>query len=112
MRAIADNAKVARHLVGDWLGRLGAQPLDSLAPGEGGVVRHAGKVFGAFRDEAGVDHCVSLTCTHLGCTVRWNAAEASWDCPCHASRFDRFGAVLEGPATDPLAVVDVELPGT
>ena len=42
------------------------------------------------------------TCTHLGCALRWNAAEASWDCSCHGSRFDESGEVLEGPAVRPL----------
>ena len=107
-RAMVDNVKAARHLVGDWLGRLGAQPLDSLTPGDGGVVRHRGKVFGAFRDESGVDHCVSLTCTHLGCTLRWNGAETSWDCPCHGSRFSRDGTVLQGPAVRDLQPVHID----
>ena len=47
-------------------------------------------------------HAVSLRCTHLGCLLRFNAAERSWDCPCHGSRFDVDGAVLEGPAVNPL----------
>ena len=77
--------------------------------GEGAVVRHGGKVFGAYRDDAGVDHCVSLTCTHLGCTLRWNAAETSWDCPCHGSRFDHDGVVLQGPAVRDLRRIDVSV---
>jgi Rieske Fe-S protein len=43
-----------------------------------------------------------VRCTHLGCLLRFNAAETSWDCPCHGSRFDVDGRVLEGPAVDPL----------
>jgi Rieske Fe-S protein len=55
-----------------------------------------------YRDEAGGLHAVSLRCTHLGCLLRFNAAERSWDCPCHGSRFDVDGRVLEGPAVQPL----------
>ena len=39
-------------------------------------------------------------CPHLGCALRWNAAERSWDCPCHGSRFDEGGRLLNNPATD------------
>ena len=108
-RAARVNLKVGGHFVVDWLGRLHARPLDSLEAGEGAVVRHGSRVFGAYRDDAGVDHCVSLTCTHLGCTLRWNAAETSWDCPCHGSRFDHDGVVLEGPAVRDLRRIDVSV---
>lgn len=39
-------------------------------------------------------------CPHLGCALRYNPQERSWDCPCHGSRFDENGALLDGPATD------------
>ncbi len=41
-------------------------------------------------------------CPHLGCALQWNEAEHSWDCPCHGSRFDEEGRVLNNPATDDL----------
>lgn len=51
------------------------------------------KTVAAYKDENGVIHAVSPTCTHLGCRITWNAAERSWDCPCHGSRFDVEGNV-------------------
>ena len=46
------------------------------------------------------------TCTHMGCKLKWNSAEASWDCPCHGSRFAEDGSVLQGPAVRPLKLED------
>lgn len=107
-KGAVDNAKVAGHLVGDWIGRLKNRPASELAPGEGGVVRAGNRAVGGYRDEAGALHGVSLTCTHLGCTVRWNAAETSWDCPCHGSRYGHDGTVLQGPAVKDLKRIDLE----
>lgn len=86
------------------------QYVDHLAPGEvadeadilpgtGAVVRRGLKKQGVYRDEAGALHRVSVVCTHLGCVVHWNSLERSWDCPCHGSRFDSDGKVLNGPAS-------------
>ncbi len=40
-------------------------------------------------------------CTHLGCVLHYNVHEHSWDCPCHGSRYDKSGTVLDNPATKP-----------
>lgn len=106
---VADNARVARHMVGDRIDRLRAKPIEDLARGEGGIVDAGGETAAGYRDTSGMLHAVSPTCTHLGCTVLWNDAEHTWDCPCHGSRFDIDGTVLDGPATAPLARVDVEI---
>jgi Rieske Fe-S protein len=65
-------------------------------------VKVDGDKVAAFRDDDGVVHAVSPICTHLYCQVAFNAAERSWDCPCHGSRFEPTGEVLTGPATRPL----------
>ena len=39
-------------------------------------------------------------CPHMGCALKYNAAERSWDCPCHGSRFGEDGSLIDGPATD------------
>ena len=76
--------------------------VERVAKGEGQLVRAHGKTLAVYRDERGDVHACSAVCTHLGCHVHWNRAERSWDCPCHGSRFDVDGSVLNGPATKPL----------
>ena len=41
-------------------------------------------------------------CAHMGCKLTWNKEEGTWDCPCHGSRFDRDGKLLDGPAVQSL----------
>jgi len=43
-------------------------------------------------------------CPHLGCALKWNAQEHSWDCACHGSRFSEDGEVLNNPATDDIKI--------
>lgn len=101
-RLIKDNLTVGKEFVGGRVARSDAGPADDLAPGQGGFVERDGETVGGYRDPDGRLHTVSLTCTHLGCPLRWNPAETSWDCRCHGSRFDVDGAILNGPAVTPL----------
>ncbi len=96
------NAKVAADLVGDRVTPAPIYDASDLASGEARVLRAGLGKTGVFRAEDGTLHGVSLRCTHLGCLLRFNAAERSWDCPYHGSRFDLDGSDLEGPATRPL----------
>ena len=92
----------ARHLVGDRLTPADTRSVDDVPVGEARVVRSGLGKIGVYRDQDNVAHAVSLRCTHLGCLLAFNQAERSWDCPCHGSRFDIDGAVLAGPAIQPL----------
>ncbi|OUC97695.1 FAD-dependent oxidoreductase [Streptomyces swartbergensis] len=98
-------AKVAGHFVGDRL--RPSPPVESLPPGEGAVVRADGHRVAVYRDDDGTLHAVSARCTHLGCLVAFNSAERAWECPCHGSRFDTDGKVIQGPATKPLEQRDI-----
>lgn len=69
-----------------------------IAKGTGAVLRDGLKKIAVYRDTHGVLHKCSAVCPHLGCIVDWNAGEKTWDCPCHGSRFDPLGKVLNGPA--------------
>lgn len=100
------NANVAQRFVGD---RLRSKPaLTDVGPGQGAVIRLHGRDIAAYRQDDGTVSAVSARCTHLGCLVAFNAAERSWDCPCHGSRFDPDGRVIEGPATRRLRAEDVD----
>jgi glycine/D-amino acid oxidase-like deaminating enzyme/nitrite reductase/ring-hydroxylating ferredoxin subunit len=108
-RLVEDNLHVGVRFVADRLARLRAGSIEHLRPGQGGVVEVDGQTVGAYRSPDGSYRAVSVTCTHMGCSLKWNAAETSWDCPCHGSRFDTDGTVLDGPAVRPLDVVEVDV---
>ncbi|OEJ28341.1 [Fe-S]-binding protein [Streptomyces agglomeratus] len=96
-------AAAAGHFVGDRLPFVtGGGPASRIAPGGGAVVRKGARHVAVHRDDAGELHAVSARCTHLGCLVRFNDAERTWECPCHGSRFGIGGEVLQGPALHPL----------
>jgi nitrite reductase/ring-hydroxylating ferredoxin subunit len=96
------NADVAYRFVKDYLVKGDLASETDIQPGEGRVVRRGAHKLAVFRDDSGTLHECSAVCTHLKCIVAWNATEKSWDCPCHGSRFDPYGKVLNGPAVSDL----------
>jgi Rieske Fe-S protein len=96
------NAEVGFDFIADRVRPAETGAAAGVPPGEARIVRDGLGKTGVYRDAGGNVHAVSVRCTHLGCLLRFNAAEHSWDCPCHGSRFDVDGDVLEGPATLPL----------
>ena len=57
-----------------------------------------GESVAIYHDENNKEHIVKNKCPHLGCSLLFNENELTWDCPCHASRFDLDGKVIEGPS--------------
>jgi len=100
---MAENIDFPMHFFSDRLRPVEAKEPNDIGPGEGKTMRVNGERLACYRDREGLLHAVSSVCTHLGCLVKFNGAETSWDCPCHGSRFSIDGEVLDGPATRPLA---------
>jgi glycine/D-amino acid oxidase-like deaminating enzyme/nitrite reductase/ring-hydroxylating ferredoxin subunit len=94
---LSENLNVAAQykdlVTGGDITALSELPLDT-----GAVVRSGIRKLAVYRDEQGQVHAFSAVCPHLKCIVQWNPGERSWDCPCHGSRFTRFGEVINGPA--------------
>jgi len=101
-RYLTENLDYPFYLVRDRLARAEGDSLDDLKLGEGMILRIDGKKTAAYRDEQGKVNLCSPVCTHLKCIVRWNAADRTWDCACHGSRFKPTGEVFSGPAESPL----------
>ncbi len=102
---IAENANVAAQFR-DYL-TPGGEPTDEqIKNGEGAVLRDGVKKIAAYRDMSGNLHKFSAVCPHLMCVVRWDGFEKTWDCPCHGSRFDALGRVLNGPAISDLKSIE------
>lgn len=89
-------------------GKEDVEKVRSLGNNDSAVVTIDKKKYGIYKDLEGVLHMVSAECTHLGCIVKWNPDEKSWDCPCHGSRFTHLGKVLNGPANSPLPYKKIE----
>lgn len=90
----------------DWLLEGDVPNAAEIENGEGAVIREGLRKTAVYKDEVGRLHSCSAVCTHLGGIVRWNSAEKTWDCPCHGSRYDRFGEVINGPAKHALSEVN------
>ncbi len=103
---IEENIDVAKHLIMDRL--HSAADIDEIERGSGALVDFDSNRYALHKDEQGEIHVCSATCPHLGCLVKWNHMEKSWDCPCHGSRFSATGEIILGPATHDLKKIDVE----
>ncbi len=98
---VSENADVALQYA-DWVRGGDVSSVEEIGTGCGAVVRSGLSKLAVYRDDDGKLNACSAKCPHLGAVVRWNAAEKTWDCPAHGSRFDAKGKVTQGPANTDL----------
>ncbi len=82
--------------------------VDEIKPGAGAIISRGLSKVAVYKDPQGQVHELSAVCRHLGCIVKWNTLENTWDCPCHGSRYDALGKVIQGPANSDLAEAETE----
>ena len=100
---LKENKDYPYYMIRDRFAGAEGKSLRAVPRGAGEVLNLDGRSVAAYRDELGAITQRSAVCTHMGCTVDWNEAEGTWDCPCHGSRFKVDGSVIAGPAEAPLA---------
>jgi glycine/D-amino acid oxidase-like deaminating enzyme/nitrite reductase/ring-hydroxylating ferredoxin subunit len=103
---VKENFDYPYYLLRDRLASPDGTSARDVPRGEGKILKLDGQRVACYRDEQGKLTTVSAVCTHMGCLVRWNGAEKTWDCPCHGSRFQATGEVLAGPAESSLEAVE------
>ena len=100
-QAVKDTVHSVRGLATGFMAPPRAM-VEQLPKGHGGIVEVENKKVGVYKDKNGTSHIVQARCTHLGCQLEWNPDEKSWECPCHGSRFDYMGHVIDNPAMEDL----------
>ncbi|MDQ3750484.1 MAG: FAD-dependent oxidoreductase [Acidobacteriota bacterium] len=90
----------------DWITGGDVSTVDEIKNGEGAIISRGTTKIAAYRDEDGKLFQRSAVCTHLGCIVRFNSLEKTWDCPCHGSRFGIDGHPINTPAIQSLGKIE------
>jgi nitrite reductase/ring-hydroxylating ferredoxin subunit len=103
---VKENFDYPFYFIKDYFSPKNKIDPENVGVGEGKIIKIDGKSCACSRDANGKLNLVSATCTHMGCLVRWNSAETTWDCPCHGSRFKATGEVIAGPAESPLEKIE------
>jgi len=111
LRALPQFARENLNVAMEYTGLVTPGEVDSIAEiesGRGAVIRRGLTKVAVYKDDSGAVHERSAICRHLGCVVDWNTLESTWDCPCHGSRYDAYGKVIQGPANSDLPEVGSE----
>lgn len=110
LKSVGEFAKENLNVVArykEWLTSGDVAGIGEVRSGAGAVLRSGMHKLAVFKDAQGHAQAFDATCPHLGCIVEWNSTEQTFDCPCHGSRFDCRGQVVNGPANVNLRPVDM-----
>jgi glycine/D-amino acid oxidase-like deaminating enzyme/nitrite reductase/ring-hydroxylating ferredoxin subunit len=102
---VSENLNAATQFT-DWLTGGDVKSAADIPPGHGAVVRSGLTKLAVYKDDQGAVTTLSAICPHLGCLVRWNPGDTTWDCRCHGSRLNATGRCLHGPSTRDLRKVE------
>lgn len=102
---VKENLNVAKQYT-DLVVAGDVESADEIKPGAGAIISRGLHKVAVYKDPKGEVHERSAVCRHLGCIVNWNTLENTWDCPCHGSRYDALGKVIQGPANSDLAELE------
>ena len=105
---LKENKDYPYYLIRDRFAGADGRSLRAVKRGEGKIIDYKDTRVAAFRDASGAVMLRSPVCTHMGCSVAWNTAEQTWDCPCHGARFTATGQIISGPAETPLREITPE----
>ena len=100
--------KLLKHSYQGMFKNRMAKRVNDYQEVQGKVVRIHNRLVGISIDQNKQLHFINPVCPHFKCVVSFNALEKTWDCPCHGSRYDLDGKLIEGPATTSLRVVDIK----
>lgn len=72
--------------------------IDNIPINTGKIIKEKNVSIGIYKDEKGKIYKIYPYCSHLKCLLTFNSQDKTWDCPCHGSRFDIYGNVINNPA--------------
>ena len=102
---LIDGAETAYNFIAQKI-HMPVKTLENIENGHGKIITFEGEKVGVYKDNSGKAYAVSTKCPHLGCELKWNSDDLSWDCPCHGSRFDYKGNLLDSPSIKDLKYED------
>ncbi len=80
--------------------KIKPESIENIPKNTGKIIKINGKNIGVYKDENNKVYKINPYCSHLGCLLTFNIQDKTWDCPCHGSRFDIHGNIINNPANE------------